>query len=97
MRAGFLLDAALGFDRNAGVEPHLRLPAGRVLGARRLRGRRSAAMPVAEVTGGRAVDRLPHGRVGPADAGLRPGGGSRTAPSWPTTPRPRRRSSRTAA
>ena len=32
MRAGFLLDAALGFDRNAGVEPHLRLPAGRVLG-----------------------------------------------------------------
>ena len=32
MRAGFLLDAALGFDRNAGVEPHLRLPAGRLLG-----------------------------------------------------------------
>ena len=32
MRAGFLLDAAIGFDRNAGVEPHLRLPAGRVLG-----------------------------------------------------------------
>ncbi|MFO7695266.1 MAG: FAD-dependent oxidoreductase [Vicinamibacterales bacterium] len=32
MRAGFLLDAALGFDRNAGVTPHLRLPAGRVLG-----------------------------------------------------------------
>ena len=32
MRAGFLLDAAIGFDRNAGVPPHLRLPAGRVLG-----------------------------------------------------------------
>ena len=32
MRAGFLLDAAIGFDRNAGVEPHLRLPAGQVLG-----------------------------------------------------------------
>jgi glycerol-3-phosphate dehydrogenase len=32
MRAGFLIDAAIGFDRNAGVEPHLRLPAGRVLG-----------------------------------------------------------------
>jgi glycerol-3-phosphate dehydrogenase len=32
MRAGFLLDAAIGFDRNAGVEPHLHLPAGRVLG-----------------------------------------------------------------
>jgi glycerol-3-phosphate dehydrogenase len=32
MRAGFLLDATIGADRNAGVEPHLRLPAGRVLG-----------------------------------------------------------------
>ena len=32
MRAGFLLDATIGFDRNEGVEPHLRLPAGRVLG-----------------------------------------------------------------
>jgi glycerol-3-phosphate dehydrogenase len=32
MRAGFLLDAAIGADRNAGVEPYLRLPAGRVLG-----------------------------------------------------------------
>jgi glycerol-3-phosphate dehydrogenase len=31
MRAGFLLDASLGFDRNAGVEPRLRLPAGRVV------------------------------------------------------------------
>ena len=34
MRAGFLLDAAIGADRNAGVEPHLRLPAGRVSGRR---------------------------------------------------------------
>ncbi|MGE5199886.1 MAG: FAD-dependent oxidoreductase, partial [Rhodospirillaceae bacterium] len=34
MRAGFLLDAAIGFDRNAGVEPALHLPAGRVLGRR---------------------------------------------------------------
>ena len=32
MRAGLLVDAAIGFDRNAGVEPHLHLPAGRVLG-----------------------------------------------------------------
>jgi glycerol-3-phosphate dehydrogenase len=32
MRAGFLLDAVIGFDRNEGVEPSLRLPAGRVLG-----------------------------------------------------------------
>ena len=32
MRAGFFLDAAIGVDRNAGVEPHLRLPAGRVMG-----------------------------------------------------------------
>jgi len=32
MRAGFLLDATLGWDRNAGVEPRLRLPAGRVFG-----------------------------------------------------------------
>jgi glycerol-3-phosphate dehydrogenase len=32
LRAGFLLDALISFDRNAGVEPHLRLPAGRVLG-----------------------------------------------------------------
>jgi glycerol-3-phosphate dehydrogenase len=31
MRAGFLVDQALGFDRNAGVEPHLCLPAGRVV------------------------------------------------------------------
>ncbi len=50
MRTGFLLDAALGFDRNAGVEPHLRLPAGRVLG----RGAYEAAFggnARAEVTG----------------------------------------------
>jgi len=32
LRAGFLIDAALGFDRNAGVRPRLRLPAGRVAG-----------------------------------------------------------------
>ena len=32
MRAGFLLDAAIGFDRNAGVDPGLELPAGRVRG-----------------------------------------------------------------
>jgi glycerol-3-phosphate dehydrogenase len=32
MRAGFLMDAAIGFDRNASVPLHLRLPAGRVLG-----------------------------------------------------------------
>jgi glycerol-3-phosphate dehydrogenase len=32
MRAGFLADATLGFDRNSGVLPHLRLPAGRVIG-----------------------------------------------------------------
>ena len=31
LRAGFLADALMGFDRNAGVEPHLRLPAGRVI------------------------------------------------------------------
>ena len=30
--AGFLLDAAIGYDRNAGVLPRLHLPAGRVLG-----------------------------------------------------------------
>jgi glycerol-3-phosphate dehydrogenase len=32
LRAGFLADAALGFDRNAAVMPELRLPAGRVVG-----------------------------------------------------------------
>lgn len=32
MRAGFLLDAAIGFDRNAGVRPWLRLPSGHVVG-----------------------------------------------------------------
>ena len=32
LRVGFLADAMIGFDRNAGVEPDLRLPAGRVLG-----------------------------------------------------------------
>jgi glycerol-3-phosphate dehydrogenase len=31
LRLGFLADALIGFDRNAGVEPHLRLPAGRVI------------------------------------------------------------------
>jgi glycerol-3-phosphate dehydrogenase len=32
LRAGFLADALLGFDRNAGVAAHLRLPAGHVIG-----------------------------------------------------------------
>jgi len=31
LRLGFLADALIGFDRNAGVEPGLRLPAGRVI------------------------------------------------------------------
>jgi glycerol-3-phosphate dehydrogenase len=31
LRAGFLADAVIGIDRNAGVEPRLRLPAGRVI------------------------------------------------------------------
>jgi glycerol-3-phosphate dehydrogenase len=31
MQAGFLLDAAIGLDRNAGVLPALRLPAGRLI------------------------------------------------------------------
>ena len=31
LRLGFLADALIGVDRNAGVEPHLRLPAGRVI------------------------------------------------------------------
>jgi glycerol-3-phosphate dehydrogenase len=31
MRAGFLLESSLSFDRNAGVEAHLQLPGGRVV------------------------------------------------------------------
>jgi len=31
LRAGFLLDATIGYDRNSGVLPRLRLPAGRVV------------------------------------------------------------------
>jgi glycerol-3-phosphate dehydrogenase len=50
MRAGFLLDAAIGFDRNAGVEPHLRLPAGRV-GGRAVYEAAFAGSARAQVTG----------------------------------------------
>jgi glycerol-3-phosphate dehydrogenase len=31
LRIGLLADAVIGYDRNAGVEPRLRLPAGRVI------------------------------------------------------------------
>ena len=51
LRAGFLADAALGFDRNAGVAPHLRLPAGRVIGLEDYR-RIFGANARADATGG---------------------------------------------
>ncbi|HOQ61191.1 MAG TPA: FAD-dependent oxidoreductase, partial [Vicinamibacterales bacterium] len=37
LRAGFLADAAIGYDRNAAVPPGLRLPAGRVIGLQEYR------------------------------------------------------------
>jgi glycerol-3-phosphate dehydrogenase len=51
LRAGFLADAMLGFDRNAGVAPQLRLPAGRVIGLEAYR-RIFGANARADATGG---------------------------------------------
>ncbi len=51
LRAGFLADAVLGFDRNAGVAPPLRLPAGRVVGLEAYR-RIFGANARANATGG---------------------------------------------
>ena len=68
--AAFRLDRWLGRDRNAGVEPELHLPAA----AARLEGGDAAALSrdqARQADRRGAVVRLPDGRGGSADAGLR--------------------------